>query len=250
MQVEKGSFAELIDSKLSLSSRCLEAPQGFTDDTWGISFPGLYEGGASKEPDSAPDTPSVGTEAPLQLKYMNPLYGREDKRGQVEISPLPDLFSPTDRLKDPERVGSIMHRFLEVWDFREETAEKEIEFVLGEFLVSNPNMKELLLELSSNFLESELFSFIGEAREIRRELKFVFNPGESSPKRGRIDLLTEEGGGIRLFDYKYRQSMNDDAQEAYKEQMDGYCEAIRSKFEKPLLSRHIVLIPQVELVSI
>ena len=92
-----------------------------------------------------------------------------------------------------------MHRFLEVWDFREETAEKEIEFVLGEFLVSNPNMKELLLELSSNFLESELFSFIGEAQKIRRELKFVFDPGEGSAKRGRIDLLTEEDGGYASF---------------------------------------------------
>ena len=250
MHVEKGSFAELIDSKLSLSSRCLEAPQGFTDDTWGISFPGLYEGGVPGEPDSAPDTFSIGTEDPLELRYMNPLYGSEDKRERAEVSPLPDLFSPTDRLKDPERAGSIMHRFLEVWDFREETAEKEIEFVLGEFLVSNPNMKELLLELSSNFLESELFSFIGEAQEIRRELKFVFNPGKDSPKRGRIDLLTEEDGGIRLFDYKYRKSIDDDAHEAYKEQMDGYCEAIRSRFEKPLLSRHIVLIPRVKLVSI
>ena len=55
---------------------------------------------------------------------------------------------------------------------------------------------------------------------------------------------------MRLFDYKYRKSMNDDARETYEEQMDGYCEAISSKFEKPLLSRHIVLIPQVELVSI
>lgn len=250
IQVEKGSFAELIDSKLSLSSRCLEEPQGFTDDTWGISFPGLYEGEASEEPDSAPDTPSVETKTPLRLKYMEPTYGGEDKRERADVFPLPDLFSPTDRLKDPERAGSIMHRFLEVWDFREETAEKEIEFVLGEFLVSNPNMKELLLELFSNFLESELFSFIDEAQKIRRELKFVFDPGEGSPKRGRIDLLTEEDGGMRLFDYKYRKSIDDDAREAYEEQMDGYCEAIRSRFQKPLISRHIVLIPQVELVSI
>ncbi len=250
MQVEKSSFAELIDSKLSLSSRCLEMPQGFTDDTWGISFPGLYREEASEGPDSVSDTSSLKTEVPLQFKYINPLYGREDKAKSAEISPLPDLFSPTDRLKDPERAGSIMHRFLETWDFREETAEKEIEFVLGEFLVSNPNMKELLLELSSNFLESELFSFIGEAQKIRRELKFVFDPGKGSPKRGRIDLLTEEDGGVRLFDYKYRKSIDDDAREAYEKQMDGYCEAVGSKFQKPLLSRHIVLIPQVELVSI
>ena len=250
MQVEKGSFAELVDSKLALSSRCIEAPQGFTDDTWGISFPGLYEEETSKKPDSAPDTLSLGTEAPLELRYTNPLYGREDKQGREEISPLPDLFSPTDRLKDPERAGSIMHRFLEVWDFREETAEKEIEFVLGEFLVSNPDMKDLLRELSSNFLASELLHFIRAAQKVRRELKFVFRPGEGAPKRGRIDLLTEEDGGMRLFDYKYRKSMSDDARGAYEEQMDGYCEAIGSRFEKPLLSRHIVLIPQVELVSI
>lgn len=250
IQVEKGSFAELIDSKLFLSSRCLEMPQGFTDEALGISFSGLYEGEASEEPESIADAASLKKAVPLQLRYMKPLYGREDKPKRAETSPLPDLFSPTDRLKDPERTGSIMHRFLEIWDFREETAEKEIEFVLGEFLVSNPSIKELLLELSSNFLESELFPFVRAAREVRRELKFVFRPGEGTPKRGRIDLLTEEEGGVRLFDYKYRKSMNDDARSNYKEQMDGYREAISSRFEKPLLSRHIVLIPQVELVSI
>ena len=92
--MEKGSFAELIDSKLSLSSRCLEEPQGFTDDTWGISFPGLYEGVVPEEPGSAPDTPSLRTEDPLELRYMNPLYSSEDKRERAEVSPLPDLFSP------------------------------------------------------------------------------------------------------------------------------------------------------------
>ena len=250
IRVQRDSFAELADSKLSLSSRCLETPQGFTDETWGISFSGLYGDEVSKEPDSIADASSLKAEIPLDLKYMDPLYGKEDKPKRAETSPLPDLFSPTDRLKDPERAGSIMHRFLEIWDFREETAEKEIEFVLGEFLVSNPNMKDLLLELSSNFLESKLFPFICAAREVRREFKFVFDPGEGASKRGRIDLLTEEDGGMHLFDYKYRKSMNDDARVAYEEQMDGYCEAIRSRFEKPLLSRHIVLIPQVELVSI
>ena len=49
IQVEKGSFAELIDSKLSLSSRCLEAPEGFIDDNRRILFPGLCEGEVSKE---------------------------------------------------------------------------------------------------------------------------------------------------------------------------------------------------------
>ena len=251
INVEKGSFAELINSRLHLSSRCLEKPQGFIDRTWGISYSGLYDRETSRETEYVPGTSPPEEEIFLDLKYMGPTYGEEDKAQGVERPPLPDLFSPTDRLKDPERTGSIMHRFLEVWDFREETVEKEIEFVLGEFLVSNPNMKELLLELSSNFLASELFSLIHAAKEIRKELKFVFDPGEGVSKRGRIDLLTEEERGMRLFDYKYRKLMNDDdARENYEEQMDGYSEAIRLKFEKPLLSRHIVFIPQVELVSI
>ena len=249
LQVERGSFAEIIDSKLFLSSRCLEMPKGFTDDTWGISFPGFYKEEASKGPDSS-DAFSLETKVPLQLKYMEPIYSRENKPKQAENSSLSDLFSPTDRLKDPQRVGSIMHRFLEIWDFREETVEKEIEFVLGEFLVSSSNIKDLLRELSSNFLKSEIFPFIDEAQKIRRELKFVFDPGEGAPRRGRIDLLTEETSGMRLFDYKYKESINDQAHEVYEEQMDVYCEAINSRFPKPLLSRHIVLIPQVKLVSI
>jgi len=248
--IEEDSFAELIDSRLSLSSRCLQIPDGFADQEMGIVFPGLGTT-ASKEPVRVRETPSsVRKEISSDLKYTEPLYGDEEKPSRARISALPDLFSPISRLKDPERTGSIMHRFLETWDFTEETVEKEIEFVLGEFLVSNPDMKELLLELSSNFLSSELFPFISAAGRIRRELKFVFDPGEDSPRRGRIDLLTEEKAGMRLFDYKYRESMDDEARSVYEEQMDGYCEAVRSRFEKPLLSRHIVLIPQVELVSI
>ena len=87
IQIEKGSFAELIDSKLSLSSRCLETPQGFTDDTWGIFFQGLYMGEPSEAPDSASDTSSLGTEVPLQLKYVKPTYGREDRPQRAEILP-------------------------------------------------------------------------------------------------------------------------------------------------------------------
>ncbi len=245
------TFAKFLDSNLSLSSRCLEIPQGFTDHTLGISFSGLCNGEVSKEPDSDSSISHVKREAPLDLKYIGPLYGEEDTSQRNDVSTLSDLFY-FDRLKDSDRVGSIMHRFLETWDFREGTAEKEIEFVLGEFLVSNPEIEEKLRELYLNFLSSELFLFINTAQQIRRELKFVFDPGEGSPKRGRIDLLTKEDRGIRLFDYKYkyRNSINDDDKKNYEEQMDGYSEAISSRFKKPLLSRHIVVIPNVELFSI
>ena len=182
MQVEAGSFAELVDSKLSLSSRCLEMPGGFTDDAWGISFPGLYGDEVSKEPGAVPDASSLEKEISLDLKYLEPVYGKEDRQQRAEVSPLPDLFSPTDRLKDPERAGSIMHRFLETWDFSEETAEKEIEFVLGEFLVSNPNMKELLLELSSNFLSSELLPLIRAAQKSEGSINLSLTPGRALRK--------------------------------------------------------------------
>ncbi len=248
--IKKDSFAELVDSKLSLASRCLETPDGFVDKEMGIVFQGLRPE-TSKEPVFVSDISSAPKkEISLDLRYIKPLYGAEEEPSRGRTPTLPDLFSPTDRLKDPERVGSIMHRFLEIWDFREETVEKEIEFVLGEFLVSNPDMEKLLLELSSNFLSSEIFPLINAAEEIKRELKFVFDPCKGSPRRGRIDLLTEEDEGMRLFDYKYRKSMDDQARGIYEEQMDGYCEALSSRFEKPLLSRHIVLIPQVKLVSI
>ena len=248
--IKGGSFAELVDSKLSLSVRCLEKPGGFVDRRLRTVFRGLHDGTSGEHIAASDITSSPEKETSPDLAYLKPLFGTEEAPKRGGLSPLPDLFSPTDRLRDPERAGSIMHRFLETWDFREETVEKEIEFVLGEFLVSTPDIKEMLVELSSNFLSSEIFPFIAAAREIRRELKFVFSPGEGFPRRGRIDLLTEEDEGIRLFDYKYRKSMDDGARSAYKEQMDGYCEAVRSRFEKPLLSRHIVLIPQVKLVSI
>ena len=143
-----------------------------------------------------------------------------------------------------------MHRFLEVWDFRAETADRETDFVLEEFLVSSSAVRALLRELSSNFLGSELLSIVRGADRVEKELKFVFSPGGNGPKRGRIDLLTEDGEGVRIFDYKYRKSMNKRAFRDYGEQMDGYRDAVLSRFEKPLISRHIVLVPGVELVPI
>ncbi len=186
---------------------------------------------------------------PVEFKYLDAVYEKNNERRKYPS--LPDLFSPTDR-RDAARLGSIMHRFLETWDFQEKTAPREIEFVLKEFLVSNPEVKKMLKDLSSTFLKSELFSIVTDAVKIRKELKFVIADPENrkTPKTGRIDLLTEEKCGLRLFDYKYMESMNANAQEEYKRQMDGYCEAIAQRFSKSLLSRHIVFIPRVELVSI
>ncbi len=186
---------------------------------------------------------------PVEFRYLDAVYEKNNERRKHPN--LPDLFSRTDR-RDAARLGSIMHRFLEIWDFQEKTAAREIEFVLREFLASNLEVKKMLKDLSSAFLGSEILFFLADAVRIRKELKFVIADQENrkTPKSGRIDLLTEEKCGLRLFDYKYMESMNAAAQEDYKRQMDGYCEAIARRFSKPLLSRHLVLIPKVELVSI
>lgn len=251
IRVEKNSFAALLDSKLSLSTRYFGGEDEFSLDGCRIALSREAEGEASGgEAAAAGDVSSLGAEPVADTRYLEPLYEPEDPKSRKVLSRLPDIFSPISRARDPERAGSIMHRFLEVWDFREETVKREADFVLGEFLASNPDMRALLRELSSGFLASELLSMVRGADRVEKELKFVVSSGENGPKRGRIDLLAEYGDGVRLFDYKYRESMNERALEDYGRQMDGYCEAVRSRFEKPLLSRHIVLIPSVELVPI
>ena len=250
IRVEKNSFAGLLDSKLSLSRRYFGAETGFSLDGCRIALSREAEGeGPGGRAESAGDIPSPGPE-PADLGCLEPLYEPEDPKSRRVLSRLPDLFFPVDGKRNPERVGSIMHRFLEVWDFRAETADRETDFVLEEFLVSSPAIRALLRELSSNFLGSELLSVVRGADRVEKELKFVFSPGGNGPKRGRIDLLTEDGEGVRIFDYKYRKSMNKRALKDYGEQMDGYRDAVLSRFEKPLLSRHIVLVPGVELVPI
>ena len=251
IRVEKNSFAALLDSKLSLSTRYFGGEDEFSLDGCRIALSREAEGeDCAKETAAAGDASSPGAEPAADLMYLEPLYEPQEPKSRKVLSRLPDIFSPISRARDPERAGSIMHRFLEVWDFREETVKRETDFVLGEFLASNPDMRALLRELSSGFLASELLSIVRGADRVEKELKFVVSTRENGPKRGRIDLLTEDGEGVRLFDYKYRESMNDRALEDYGRQMDGYGEAVRSRFEKPLLSRHIVLIPSVELVPI
>ncbi len=242
-ETEEETFKELVPSKLYKILGGSRNPQSATS-----VFSDIEDAKRAEDP-QPPDAFSEETEISSELKYAKPLYKPAESPINEAFS-LPDLFYPTNRLTDPERTGSIMHRFLETWNFMEETKEKEIQFVLGEFLALNSDMQKLLRELSSNFRASELFTYINGAQEIRKELKFVFDSGQNDPKRGRIDLLIEEETGFRLFDYKYRESLEDDIRDVYREQMDGYCEAISSRFEKPLISRHIVLIPKVELVSI
>ena len=252
IRVEKNSFAALLDSKLSLSARYFGGEDEFSLDGCRIALSRETEGEDCVErAEVSGDVSSPDAEPAADLGYLEPLYEPEDPKSRKMLSRLPDVFSPISRARDPERAGSIMHRFLEVWDFREETVGRDADFVLGEFLVaSNPDMRALLRELSSGFLASELLSMVRGADRVEKELKFVFSPGGNGPKRGRIDLLTEHGDGVRLFDYKYRESMNNRVREDYGRQMDGYDEAVRSRFEKPLLSRHIVLVPSVELVAI
>lgn len=250
IELKKNSFAKIIDSRLAIKDRLLRGEDDeFPFNGCSVLFSGEAE--SVDLPDTCEDVVASDKETPeINLKYLEPLYRKQDPSERKMLSRLPDMHSPIDRVKDPERVGSIMHRFLEVWDFRPETVEREMDFVLGEFFVSNPDIRSLLEELSSNFLESDLFPLVRDAYGVERELKFVVSPDRNIPKRGRIDLLTEHEDGVRLFDYKYRKSMNEAAYESYGEQMDDYDEAVRSRFEKPLLSRHIVLIPSVELVSI
>ena len=139
-----------------------------------------------------------------------------------------------------------MHRFLELWDFREESIKSTARFAITEGFLLDDSLGEDLAKLAKNFLNSELMKRLKKAKRVYREVPFYIEIN-GKPGRGRIDLVLEEDGGPALFDYKV---ISDDKElMEFRDQMERYTKALERKFGITLNEKFFVVLPDVKLVG-
>jgi ATP-dependent helicase/nuclease subunit A len=196
----------------------------------------------------------------------------EEKRisGEVELDTFIKRFPDVDRggslsddAKDeriiqklggkPSRleIATLMHRFLQIWDFSGESIRSTASYVLNEsYIVSNSVMNKLI-QLGEVFLRSELLEHIRRADSIEREVPFYFEIA-GKPERRKIDLLIKQNDNLRLIDYKYTDPKNikPNDMEKYRGQLDLYGKAIEKRFGTAPREKYLVFLPEIELMSV
>jgi hypothetical protein len=96
--------------------------------------------------------------------------------------------------------GTLIHRFLELWDFRTPPGEIVDEFLLAEcpLRLLRERLGAELRDLASRISASELGRSIAAGKNVQKEIPFAFSLGERLVK-GTIDLLLD---GETIVDYK------------------------------------------------
>jgi len=148
-------------------------------------------------------------------------------------------------------IGTLMHRFLQIWDFKKENIENTVSYVLNENYIVSDSLKKSLIELGSDYLKSELMERIYRAELIEREVPF-FMEIDGTPERRKIDLILKRGEEISLFDYKYTKDkrVKENVMEGYKNQLNLYAKAVERKFGIQPIERFLVSLPGIDLILI
>ncbi|MGB7293224.1 MAG: 3'-5' exonuclease, partial [Thermodesulfobacteriota bacterium] len=148
-------------------------------------------------------------------------------------------------------IGTLMHRFLQIWDFKGESIRNTACYVLNESYFASNSVMNKLIQLGEGFLRSELLEHIQMAHSIERESPFYVEIG-GKPERRKIDLLIRQNNNIRLFDYKYTDLKNikPNDMEKYRSQLDLYSKAIEKRFGVSPRGKHLVFLPKIELMSV
>lgn len=142
-------------------------------------------------------------------------------------------------------IGTLMHRFLEVWDFKVESIDSTLNFVMREAFMWDDSLKKELRGLAGNFLNSKLMERLTKAEIIFKEVPYYMEINDKLD-RGKIDLVLKERDELSLFDYKY--ISDQDKIDDFKEQLNRYTTAIEKNFGRQPKERFIVLLPEVKLV--
>ena len=142
-------------------------------------------------------------------------------------------------------VGSLVHKVLEGWNYRDniEVMLEQFEQGIGhgvpeEFQGTSKEVMKEARDVLKAFARSDAYAELRAATILGREVPFMM-PWPSSPPivmEGRIDLLYERDGGLWVADYKtdrIAEADITDRMELYRPQAKVYAEAVRRAFGRP-----------------
>lgn len=110
-------------------------------------------------------------------------------------------FTLSDKELFPTELGTLFHRFMELWNFEKNAIELTLKKVIAEAAVDE-NISSLLLPMINIFMESGLYKRIKNTK-IQKEISFWAKISEPDKYiKGKIDLLLWEGEDYSVIDYK------------------------------------------------
>ncbi len=238
MSLSKGTFAKFLDSVIGFLPDCEE---GEKITTLGLEIPIWKETAGERIEIQIDDTKGLKkfNIADIEGRFLS-ILGQEEHETERNLFPICGKPSPME-------IGTLMHRFLETWDFKEDSISSNTSFVLNEGFVSDGSLEEELTKLAKNFLNSELMQKIKRANTIYREVPFYIEIDGKSD-RGQIDLVLEKGGKPSLFDYKYINNLEELM--GYKQQMERYGRMLERRFGVTPNEKFFVVLPEVRLIGI
>ena len=133
-------------------------------------------------------------------------------------------------------LGRWVHRLLEVlpWDLPESEWEGYARREANLLFQREATASEIreALELTANFLKSDLAQQARTASRILREFPFLFET-EGGLLRGKLDLAFEAGDGWTLVDYKSDRRKDPGRLESYRAQLSLYAQGWSELTGKP-----------------
>jgi ATP-dependent helicase/nuclease subunit A len=146
------------------------------------------------------------------------------------------ISSRIDRQTPALVVGDLAHRFLQNWQFTEETKtffaklRQFIDHALPqEFSAARSEIESELQDILASFFRSNAYAELKQARILGREVPLLM-PWNGQIMEGVIDLIYEQNGLLYLADYKTDRIDRNDLTRAaapYRQQAEIYCQAAR-----------------------
>ncbi len=161
------------------------------------------------------------------------------KRQEEAATEAGDQVSRRNERKTPALlVGDLAHRFLQSWQFTDETktfAAKLRQFIdhalPQDFHATRSEIESELQDILASFFSSNAYAELKQARILGREVPLLMpwnSQGQGQIMEGVIDLIYEQNGLLYLADYKTDRIDKRElaaGAERYRQQAEIYCEA-------------------------
>jgi ATP-dependent helicase/nuclease subunit A len=138
-------------------------------------------------------------------------------------------------------VGTIVHKTLQLHDFKKEFSKEEIEFCINRFVNEKFEFKRQEIfddvkKILNAFYSSSEYRFIADSEILAREMPFftLYGKDNSQIMRGIIDIAVKKDGKIYAIDYKTDFIVCSELTkhaETYKPQLNSYKSALGKLFK-------------------
>ncbi len=142
------------------------------------------------------------------------------------------------------RWGNILHRFLYLWDFQPQTAQRVLEKVSREFALSKAMMLEVK-EMTENILKTPLPGWVESAVRVHKEFS-LYERGEAGWVHGKADLILIYPDSFILVDYK----VTTGEIEPYRPQLASYTRILKESLALPPRGTYILVLPSTTLIRL